>query len=257
MKVLYADLSEHVAEKLEMPDDVKYVEHSATLTDDRLRMHNGDVLYIGKRQLKGDAEIKLTKLDSRYYLEYGKKNEILYDWTFVPKNKEVSDAVAPYSKFISEYFDHDDIYFCNRCKFGIFNYLFEDNHGGFYYDCDVGREACLAPVLQEFDVQCEWCDRKLCGACERNVFDSENVGFNILLSAVVLFDAINCEYEEFVQLMDDFPSEEKYVQKLITYITGHMTFEDIQERWRSIYAVNEYDYDFSNVIEFLRKYQKN
>lgn len=51
--------------------------------------------------------------------------------------------------------------------------------------------------------------------------------------------------------------EEKHAQKLIEHITDRITFEDSSERWRGIYASHEYDNDYSSVIEFLRKYQKN
>ncbi len=256
MKILYADLSEYVAKKLEMPNEVKYVEYYITLEGNSLHVHNGDVLYVREKLHldKYDTELKLTKLDSRYYLEYGTKNTFLYNQEFVLKNKKARNLIAPYSKFIKKYFDRDDIEFCYRCKFGIFYHLSEDNHGGFYYECDK-EQACLAPVLQEFDIQCEWCDYKLCGACESDTFDNENVGFNILLSAIVLFDAINCEYEEFAQLMEDFPDKNKNVQKLIKYISEHITFEDPKDWWRNIYTVNDYHSDFSSVIEFLKKYQ--
>lgn len=52
MKILYADLSEHVAKKLEMPDDVKYDVQFVMLKDNCLHMHNGDVLYVGENQFR-------------------------------------------------------------------------------------------------------------------------------------------------------------------------------------------------------------
>ena len=169
-----------------------------------------------------DTTYEVVKIDNRYIIDSDNisgDDAIIYPAGFIKKNTEVLKKIKPYLKFISKYL-HDyccHVQFCNRCKFNIFNYLNEGNHGGWYNECD-GYPSCSSDIYTKYEIECQRCDYGLCDDCEKDYFDEENLEFNILRNAIVFAANALCDYEEFDNIILDFPSKMDHIPKIIKWI---------------------------------------
>jgi hypothetical protein len=167
-------------------------------------------------------------VDDRFIVEHNDDYILLYPYKYVLKNVEIGQKIKPYKSFVEKYIARCDIAQCKRCAFMIFDWLNEDNHGGFYKECEDCRSDDYEELIE--DLECQRCDYSLCPRCDAGVFDEENMEFNILLNALVLSEPESC-----AKVLSEFPSATDYVPRIVSwlqkYSRGELPCASYEEAW--------------------------
>jgi hypothetical protein len=209
-------------------------------------------------EYRGDV-YDVVKLDERYIIDEKHditgSDAIIYPASFIKKNNEIFKKIEPYLEFINTYLrEYDHITFCDRCYFNIFQFMAEDNHGGWYAECDGYPIRCES-IYEKYEVECQWCDYGLCEKCSAGTFDEENLEFNILRNAIVLAAGCMCEFEEFDSIILDFPSEVDHIPRIIDWLklnwsAGARPPADKEESYTEAWTFSE-SYDMERCRKYL------
>lgn len=186
---------------------------------------------------------KVIKIDDRFIIEHNDDYVVLYPHKYVLKNIEIGQKIRPYRSFIEKYIARCDVAQCKRCGFMLFDWLNEDNHGGFYMEC----EDCHSNDYEELieDLECQRCAYSLCSRCDAGIFDEENMEFDILLNALVLSEPESC-----ADVLNAFPSAtDYYVPRVMSwlqkYLKGEIPCTTYEEAW--------FLYDRHNATQLLSR----
>ena len=210
------------------------------------------VMYDGLGVNKKVNEI--INLDDRFLALRDDDKVILWPYTVVEEDKRVREIVAPYKEFIDKHLIFPNIKFCSRCSFGIFDYLSEGKRGEWHRECDnPPQENCSNSVYKKFDVPCQQCDYSLCNECEYNSINTDNVEFNILLSAVLLnsWDLFTGKQEMFDRILTNFPGSRDYIPEIIIWLEKCVCGEIETTTYHEPWAVMD-SWEIKSILKHLR-----
>lgn len=196
---------------------------------------------------------EVIKLDDRYILNSNSFDlKILYPYDFIMENTRVLDQIKPYREFIEKYLEsYEYISWCERCTFGVFEFMSEDNHGGWFSECDNYPEKCSDDIYVKYDIECQRCDYKLCYNCENNInFDDSKLEFNILLTAIIVVIDIG-NFEELIdEIILDFPSEDDIIPEVIKWLNNYLLHGDESKHYREIWTFTD-EHDIKRCVKYL------
>ncbi len=195
---------------------------------------------------------EVVKLDDRYMLG----NEILYPYEFAAHNMLVAEKTAPYAEFIEKHLlPYENIKWCSRCQFNVFEFLAEDNHGGWFNECDNYPNKCSDPIYEKYEVPCQRCDYALCDDCERNTFDEKNAEFCILRNALLVSAEHAGIGENINEIIGDFPSGGKLLPDIARWLRDCVESPPPSKSYRDIWIFAD-RYVFELCLEAVEQYGK-